>query len=112
MSRGISKKTPYTLWLDNESDDIISHGRQRYNLKSKGEVVIHHLKFADMFLKNLDAIKTNPELLDKAMLEMDEMRKQEKFGIYFESLSHEQREAFIQMIRLIDEGQWTQTRLI
>ena len=107
-----NRKRPITFWLTDEDLKIIDVAHAKENFRSRGEVVSHRLRVADIYLKCRDAMITNPEKLEQARLEVDELRKQEKFGIYFESATHEQRMAIIDMIKLIDEGQWKQTKLI
>lgn len=100
------------FWITKEIEEILEETKKKDNLANRSDALRTLVRAGDIFKKSIEGAKNNPQALEQALVELDEMRRQEKLAVYFESMTIEQRNALVDIIQLINQGKWQQTNLI
>lgn len=100
------------FWITSDIEQILEETKARENLANRSDALRTLVRSGNIFKKSIEGIKNNPQALEQAMIQLDDIRRQEKLAVYFESMTLEQRNAVVDIIQLINEGKWQQTNLI
>lgn len=100
------------FWITSDIEQILEETKKKDRLANRSDALRTLVRAGNIFRKSVEGTRNNPQALEQALIELDDLRKQEKFAIYLESLTLEQRTAIVDIIQLINDGKWQQTNLI
>lgn len=100
------------FWITSDIELILEETKNKDKLANRSDALRTLVRAGDIFKKSIEGIRNNPQALEQALVQLDDIRRQEKLAVYFESMTLEQRNAVIDIIQLINEGKWQQTNLI
>lgn len=100
------------FWVTRDILEILDNACRSEGFVNRSDALRNRVRSGDILVKTMKGVKNNPESLQKAMIELNTLRQQEKLGNYLESLPIDVRNGIVDMIHLINVGKWSQTNLI
>lgn len=100
------------FWVTQDVLEILDNACKGEGFSNRSDALRNRVRSGDILVKTMRGMKNNPDALQKAMVELDGLRRQEKLGNYLESLPIDVRNGIVDMIHLINAGKWSQTNLI
>ena len=100
------------FWVTQDVIEILDNACKSEGFSNRSDALRNRVRSGDILVKTMKGMKNNPDALQKAMIELDGLRRQEKLGNYLESLPIDVRNGIVDMIHLINAGKWSQTNLI
>lgn len=100
------------FWITSDIEQILEETKNKDQLANRSDALRTLVRAGNIFKKSIEGIKNDPQALEQALIQLDDIRREEKLAVWFESMTLAQRNAIIDIIQLINEGKWQQTNLI
>jgi len=100
------------FWITSDIELILEETKNKEKLANRSDALRTLVRAGNIFKKSIEGIKNNPQALEQALVQLDDIRREEKLAVWFESMTLQQRNAIVDIIQLINEGKWQQTNLV